>query len=205
MLEAIWKGFLLGLLLSILIGPVFFLLIKTSIRDGFKNAMVLEAGIFLSDAVCISLSYLGMAQVLTNPTWRIPISYIGGALLLVFGAVTLRSTPTLREPLEVPKRDDFIKLFLKGFFFNISNPSVIFFWIGAVGIAVSEFEGETAHVVGYFTGTLLVVVGIDVLKAWSAHKLSSFINEKRLRLLSRFAGMGIMAFGLVLWAKTWFR
>jgi threonine/homoserine/homoserine lactone efflux protein len=205
MLEAIWKGFLLGLLLSILIGPVFFLLIKTSIRDGFKNAMVLEAGIFLSDAVCISLSYLGMAQVLTNPTWRTPISYIGGALLLVFGAVTFRSTPTLREPLEVPKRDDFIKLFLKGFFFNISNPSVIFFWIGAVGIAVSEFEGETAHVVGYFTGTLLVVVGIDVLKAWSAQKLSKLMNESRLRLMSRIAGAGIMAFGLVLWAKTWFR
>ena len=67
MLEALWSGILLGLLLSVLIGPVFFLLIELSLKEGLRSAVFMDIGIILSDAACILVAYFGMAALLENP------------------------------------------------------------------------------------------------------------------------------------------
>ncbi len=196
MINAIISGIALGLLLSILIGPVFFLLIKTSIYDGFKSAMYLELGICLSDAVCIFIAYIGLANLLQEPSFKPIISWIGGIVLIVFGIITYRQKIKLEKKITIPKRDDYIKLIIRGFLFNITNPSVIFFWIGAVGIAVSQFQNNKLFIATYFLFTLLVVIAIDILKAKLAMRLSKSINDSKLSLLSKIAGIGILLFGV---------
>ena len=196
MINAIISGIALGLLLSILIGPVFFLLIKTSIYDGFKSAMYLELGICLSDAVCIFIAYIGLANLLQEPSYEPIISWIGGIVLIVFGIITYRQKNKLEKKITISKRDDYIKLIIRGFLFNITNPSVIFFWIGAVGIAVSQFQSNKLFIATYFLFTLLVVIAIDILKAKLALRLSKSINDSKLSLLSKIAGIGILLFGV---------
>ena len=98
MFSAFVHGILLGLLLSILIGPVFFMLIKTSINDGFRDAMYLEAGIFLSDIFCISVSYLGLAQLFVKPEYEKLILIAGGIILLIFGISTYLSHKKIPKP-----------------------------------------------------------------------------------------------------------
>jgi threonine/homoserine/homoserine lactone efflux protein len=195
-INAIISGIALGLLLSILIGPVFFLLIKTSIYDGFKSAMYLELGICLSDAVCIFIAYIGLANLLQEPSYKPVISWIGGIVLIVFGIITYRQKIKLEKKINIPKRDDYIKLIIRGFLFNITNPSVIFFWIGAVGIAVSQFQSNKLFIATYFLFTLLVVIAIDILKAKLALRLSKSINDSKLSLLSKIAGIIILLFGV---------
>lgn len=203
MINAILSGIALGLLLSVLIGPVFFLLIKTSIYDGFKSAMYLELGICFSDAVCIFLSYLGLANLLQEPSYRPIVSWVGGIVLIIFGIVTFRQKVKINKKLAIAKRDDFIKLMLRGFLFNITNPSVIFFWIGAVGIAVNQFQGNKIHISSYFISTLAVVVLIDVIKAKLAMRLSKSMNEAKLSMLSKIAGTGILLFGVGIIVKLY--
>jgi threonine/homoserine/homoserine lactone efflux protein len=195
-INAIISGIALGLLLSILIGPVFFLLIKTSIYDGFKSAMYLELGICLSDAVCIFIAYIGLANLLQEPSYEPIISWIGGIVLIVFGIITYRQKNKLEKKITISKRDDYIKLIIRGFLFNITNPSVIFFWIGAVGIAVSQFQSNKLFIATYFLFTLLVVIAIDILKAKLALRLSKSINDSKLSLLSKIAGIIILLFGV---------
>lgn len=201
MFDAIISGVGLGLLLSILIGPVFFLLIKTSIYDGFKSAMFLELGIGLSDVVCIAGSYFGLVNYLQSPDHKFFISIIGGIVLIIFGLYTFNHKTSIQNKVSIPKRDDYVKLVVKGFVFNISNPSVIFFWIGAVSLAVSQYSGNTSYVGSYFISTLSVVTCIDIVKARLAQKLSSIINEDKLNKLSKLAGIVIMAFGVVILLK----
>ncbi|MDA0314685.1 MAG: hypothetical protein O3A40_05240 [Bacteroidetes bacterium] len=55
MQQAILEGIELGLLLSMMIGPVFFALITTSIDHGFRQAAILALGVFL---VTCCTSYL---------------------------------------------------------------------------------------------------------------------------------------------------
>ena len=57
-MEIIFSAILIGFLLStILIGPVFFLLIETSLRRSWKTAVVLDLGVIAADILCIAAAY----------------------------------------------------------------------------------------------------------------------------------------------------
>lgn len=202
MLSALFHGVLLGMLLSILIGPVFFMLIKTSINDGFRDAMYLEAGIFFSDIFCITLSYLGLAQLFMKPEHEQLILVAGGIILLIFGITTYFSHKKMVDPDAPPKKTPIQKLMMKGFFFNLSNPSVILFWIGAVGITVSQYKSNPLDVSIYFIGTLVTVTIIDILKALLAVKIKRFLTPKMFDRINKISGAAIFAFGLFLLAKA---
>lgn len=201
MLSALFHGILLGLLLSILIGPVFFMLIKTSISDGFRDAMFLEAGIFLSDIFCITISYLGLAQLFMKPEHEPLILTCGGIILLIFGITTYFSRKKMADPDAPPKRTPIHKLMMKGFFFNLSNPSVILFWIGAVGITVSQYKSDAVDVGIYFAGTIITVVLIDVLKALLAVRIKSLLTPKMFDRINKISGAAIFTFGIFLLVK----
>ncbi|WP_216351112.1 LysE family transporter, partial [Mucilaginibacter polytrichastri] len=51
MIEAIFSGIGIGLILTFLTGPVFFALIKTSIEKGFQAGIALALGVVTSDVV----------------------------------------------------------------------------------------------------------------------------------------------------------
>jgi threonine/homoserine/homoserine lactone efflux protein len=197
MIHAISQGIVLGLILSALIGPVFFLLIKTSMKNGFKAALIMELGIISSDAFCIFLSYVGMASIFNNPLYKSYFIIIGSAVLMVFGVSTFLSHKKINSESDVLKSSN-TKLILKGFFFNISNPSVLFFWIGTVGLAVSQYSSNTTKIVFYFLSTLLTVFAIDILKAYLAKAINEKINDYTLGLITKVAGVGIFLFGIYL-------
>ncbi len=202
MFSAFVHGILLGLLLSILIGPVFFMLIKTSINDGFRDAMYLEAGIFLSDIFCISVSYLGLAQLFVKPEYEKLILIGGGIILLIFGISTYLSHKKMADPDAPPKRTPVHKLMMKGFFFNLSNPSVILFWIGAVGITVAQYKSDASDITVYFIGTLLTVTLIDVFKALLAVRIRSLLTPKMFVRINKISGIAIFGFGVFLLVKA---
>ena len=202
MISAFLHGILLGLLLSILIGPVFFMLIKTSINDGFRDAMYLEAGIFLSDVFCITVSFLGLAQLFMKPENEKIVLICGGIILLIFGVWTYLSHKKMADPEAPPAKTPIKKLMLKGFFFNLTNPSVILFWIGAVGITVSQYKSVSSNVAVYFTGTLLTVTIIDVLKVLLAVKIKTLLTPKMFVRINKISGLAIFAFGIFLLVKA---
>jgi threonine/homoserine/homoserine lactone efflux protein len=202
MFSAFLHGILLGGLLSILIGPVFFMLIKTSIQDGFRDAMYLEAGIFLSDIFCITVSYLGLAQLFMKPENEKIILLCGGLILLVFGIIGFFSRKKMTDPDAPEKKTPVHKLMLKGFFFNLSNPSVLLFWIGAVGITVSQYKSDVVNVTIYFVGTLLTVSLIDVLKALLAVRIKTFLTPKMFIRINKISSLAILGFGVFLLVKA---
>ena len=56
MIEIVLTALGLGLFLSFSFGPVFFELINTSLRKGFKAAFLMETGVLFSDLVYLFLA-----------------------------------------------------------------------------------------------------------------------------------------------------
>ena len=52
-MELILKGIVTGFILSIMIGPVFFVLLETSITKGIKAAIALDLGVLVNDVVYV--------------------------------------------------------------------------------------------------------------------------------------------------------
>jgi len=57
-MDALLKGITSGLLLSISVGPIVFMLIKQSIANGYKGELAFVAGISLSHILLVILSNL---------------------------------------------------------------------------------------------------------------------------------------------------
>ncbi|HSY76813.1 MAG TPA: LysE family transporter, partial [Bacteroidia bacterium] len=153
-----FHGVFLGLGLAVLfIGPSLFALIQASIKNGFRSAAVMAFGISLSDVLLVSLAYLGASQLIDNPKNVQYMRIIGSVILFGFGIYTLfqkhDKEDTKSKSVVVPDGTHLPIMFVKGFFLNLFNPSVFFFWITWVGVASSQYTTRE-EVVAFFAGTL---------------------------------------------------
>jgi threonine/homoserine/homoserine lactone efflux protein len=202
MFEAFFQGIIPGLLLSAAIGPVFFMLVQTSIQRGFKLAMIMESGIILSDTFCIVCAYFGLASFFQNPAHKNLIFSVGSVILVIFGVVMFLSHKKVNFNVDDElKKGDKTRLFWRGFFFNISNPSVIFFWMAFVGLSLPQYSSQKYSAIAYFSGTILTVFSIDILKAWSANKIKRYMTQKAMVNFNKIAGLGIGVFGIFIFIK----
>jgi len=200
---AIWKGFLTGVWLSMSFGPVFFLLIQTSIRIGVRHALFFDLGVLLSDLLYIIVAFFGASIILENETYKDWIGLIGGIVLIIFGLLPFVNPPKetthpVDSEIQAVGKLNPIGLILKGFFINLLNPSVLFIWFGAATVAFATFHGQRFPVAVFFLVTLATYFGIDIAKIYLALKLKRFLNPAGLLVVNRVSGLIIMIFGLYL-------
>ena len=80
--SATLAGISAGLLICLLIGPVFFALLQTSIERGFKAAAFLAFGIMMSDSTYILLAFFGVQGLNSNALVNMILGISGGVFLL---------------------------------------------------------------------------------------------------------------------------
>ena len=88
MVEVIIAGSILGVTLAFMIGPVFILLIETSLTKGARKALVLDLGVLLADIIFIALVFYGSTVFVNeqNVQW---IYSIGGVLIIGYGVYNI--------------------------------------------------------------------------------------------------------------------
>lgn len=193
------QGIGLGLVLATLVGPIFFSLIQTSIKNGFKNAVIMSVGITISDIIYILLIYFGIAQLSENQLFIKLMGICGGGILIITGIVALfkknKVADTNNQDLQ---EQNIFKYFLKGFTLNFINPAVFLFWAGAVGVVSLDNDYNNWNVALFFIGTVATVFSTDILKAYVAGRLTKFLNDRILNIISKISGIAMIAFGLKL-------
>src|SRR5690606_17364570 len=143
-MELVTSAILIGILLSlILIGPVFFMLLETSVSRGWKAAIVLDLGVISADVFCILIAYFGSKDlalaIQNNPS----IYIFGGFFILIYGLIMFISKPNFKmRNLNLVNRNYF-KTFMNGFLLNILNIGVIVFWFFIVSTIVIQDRKST--------------------------------------------------------------
>ena len=199
MWEPVVSGFLFGGLLAIMIGPVFFTLIQTSIHRGFYSGVLMAVGISLSDLIYVSLIYFGLSYVPDRNALEVALGVAGGAVMIVFGLNLMRKRGQRAAPVAVPlSGPQGVRQVLKGLALNGINPFVLIFWLGVVSMLTLRAHYTAAHHVAFLVSMLGTVFGSDMLKAYAANRLSSLITATLLTWLNRLAGAGLVFFGLKL-------
>jgi threonine/homoserine/homoserine lactone efflux protein len=201
-MEIVFNGFLSGIVLSILIGPVFFTILQTSIERGFWSGFLVAVGVSLSDAVYISLCYLGVYQLLIGENAMKYLGYFGGVVLLLFGIYylliksrKLKQDHAVAEQSHNPYRHPY-RLILKGFIINGLSPTVLMFWLGTIGFATTNFGYEEPfEAIPYFAAIVTTVFITDILKAKLADKLRVVLTPVFIRTLNIIVGLVMVIFG----------
>ncbi|MEO8473235.1 MAG: LysE family transporter [Chryseolinea sp.] len=196
-MEVILNGIVSGIILTFLIGPVFFTIIQTSIEHGFSSGVFVAVGVCVSDSMYILISFLGLIQFMDTPNFRHYMSYFGGTILMGFGLYYLlvKSRKLTHFKREEGYTGSWIKLAGKGFIINALSPMVLFFWIATVGVATTRFGyTSTSKAFVYFASIVCTVFMTDVIKAKLADKLRVLITPMVVKIMNIVLGIVLMAF-----------
>ncbi len=199
-IEAILKGFALGLLLVISVGPVIFTIIKHSINNGKEGGFSFIVGVWISDFLLTVLSNVFSELVTQMLDFKKPIGVAGsffligmGVYYLVFKKVHLHPEDISLPPL---RASDHAKIALQGFLLNTLNPAVMAFWLtAATAIAVTHTVRERIII---FATALLLNMSADVVKVTLAGKLRSKLTIKNITVINKVSGFILLAFGTIL-------
>jgi threonine/homoserine/homoserine lactone efflux protein len=193
-----------------MIGPVFFVLLETSIRRGVRAAMAFDLGVLLSDVIYVLIAYIFYSQVsaLMSGGNQGLLKLIGGVLFLVYGVITYFKKPKEMKVDEVGnvihRSSDYIMLALKGFFLNFANPLVIFYWFSVITLGAknaSNTDPNDNSILFYIGIILITFFSFDLLKIFGAKKLRPLVTDKVLIILNHFIGIVFACFGIFLVAQ----
>ncbi len=197
-MEIILNGFISGIVLAFLVGPVFFTIIQTSIERGFWSGVFVAIGVSFSDMIYVLVVYLGIFRFMQIEKLRHYMAYIGGVILLLFGLYYLfiKSKKPLRYGTK-PHSGNWLKLAGKGFIINALSPMVLFFWIATVGVAASQLGYTTASKASLFFATIVsTVLATDIIKAKLADRLRLLITPRVIRILNAVFGIVLILFAI---------
>jgi len=203
------EGISWGLLLTILIGPIFFALLQAGIEYGFRAGFAVGLGIWLSDILYISLMYFGykhVEQVTALEGFEHWMGLGGGIILAVFGVGTFFTPPPkiqFEGQLEVSVAKPYWSLFTKGFLVNTINPFTLFFWLGIMSTTVFKKSYSPENSFIFFAGIIGTIMLTDSLKVYLAKKIRRILKQKHLQIFRWVTGVILVAFGIVLVIRTW--
>ena len=203
------QGLGFGLVLAVMVGPIFFTILQTSIERGWRSGLVLASGQWLGDFMYIGLVFWGAQYIqglLDDEASRAAFTdwmgLAGSVLLFGFGLFTAwpRKGAISRQTLQV-STGGMGWLMFQGFSINTLNPFPLFFWSSLMGTSLSA-EYSLSEQIWLFTGVMLTVIFTDGLKVYLSLSLSRYIQDYHLRYVRLVAGLALMAFALLLFWRT---
>lgn len=195
-----------GFFLSFMIGPVFFMLIQTSILKGARAAIAFNVGVILGDIVFIIIAYLGSRRLLEQIKDDPRLFFIGGIILIVYGLITYLDKSNKKEAeetpvIDIPVSNNYVKLLFKGFFLNFINIGVLGFWLGLIVVIGPTLDMNPTHIFWYFTTIILSYFVTDLGKIFLAKKLKSKLTPLVIYRIKKTMGIMLIIFGIFLILK----
>lgn len=209
MINDILSGIPWGVFLSFMIGPVFFILLETSIIKGFRAALVFDLGVVLGDIVFITIAYLGSYRLITSLKDNSALFMFGGILMLAYGVISYialrkeKKIDTHKIDTEIIRKD-YLGLFIKGFFLNIINIGVLGFWLAVIISVGPKLEMQNSRMFTFFATVILSYLLVDCIKIVLAKQLKTKMTPKNILKIKKGISIVLMVFGVALIVQGWF-
>jgi threonine/homoserine/homoserine lactone efflux protein len=197
MLEIIIKGVLIGLCISVPLGPIGMLTIQRTLNRGQRHGIATGLGATTSDLIYTIITLFFLSFVLDFiEDHRFIIELVGSLVVAFFGWYIYQSNPaTQPKPNETAKHSLFGD-FMTSFGLTLSNPLVLFVLIAL--FARFQFIGNKTTLFVSICGILSILGG--ALLWWNlltilVSKFKNKLNMRELKLINQITGIIILLIG----------
>lgn len=193
--EALFMGYLTGLSLVVLIGPVVLMLLSITLEQGQNSGMCVAFGIAISDLLIVSL-FLTLGSNVVEATLSTPwLAALGGLILAGIGTrMLLNRSEIALSGGQFRFQNNLVALW-RGFAVNFFNPFVFVVWLGIVSYAKKNtLDGLATHL--YLGAVLLGILTLDLGKVVLANRLKPYLAPKYIRRFHYVCGVILILFGL---------
>jgi len=209
MINDILSGIPWGIFLSFMIGPVFFILLETSIVKGFRAALTFDLGVVFADIIFITIAYLGSYRLITSIKDNSALFMFGGIVMLAYGVISYiglhkeKKVDTHKIDNEIIRKD-YLGLFIKGLFLNIINIGVLGFWLAIIISVGPKLEMQMSRMITFFATVIITYLLVDSVKIVLAKQLKSKMTPTNILKIKKGISIVLMVFGFVLITQGWF-
>ncbi|MEY3419927.1 MAG: hypothetical protein RIR48_207 [Bacteroidota bacterium] len=204
-MQYIADGVMLGLTLTILLGPIFVALTQTGIQHGIRAGIAVGTGIWLSDFIVIAASYffiLQLTELTQSESFKFGMGLAGGLVLMGSGLISILKTHKGEDKTPAFNAKSYFGYFTKGFAVNFINPFTFIFWISVMTSYVSV-KGISGTETLLLFGTIMMTIMItDSLKVIMAKAIRSKLQLRHIEIFSKIAGILLFVFGIVLLVRS---
>lgn len=198
-IDILLKGILLGLTVSMPLGPVGIILINRTIKRGFLSGFFSGLGLSTADTLLAVLSGLGFTVIISFlKEERLVITILSGLVLIAVGIKVFLSNPVKELRNKEKGKKSLWRDYYSVFVLSISNPYTVFIFVAFFsGIRI---KGDVKpELVPFF---LIPGVFIGTISWWLflSYFLSRFKKNFRLRAIvrvNRIGGTAIVIIGII--------
>ncbi len=210
MLEAVLSGIPLGIFLSFLIGPVFFVLLETSAVKGFRAAFVLDLGVVSADIIFIGIAYFSSYRLIKRIQDDPSIFIFGGVLMITYGLISYlklkKAAKTKDNDVVVVEyiKKNYFNLFIKGFLLNSINVGVLLFWFLILITIGPKLDLEPSKMGVFFLTVISTYLLVDIGKIFLAKQLRHKLTPEIIIKVKKGISLLLIIFGLTIMFQGWF-
>jgi len=142
-MQYIIDGIYLGLALAILLGPIFIVLMQSTLEHGTKAGLTAASGIWVSDIIIVSLTLMFIKRIdsiVQHPSFIFWMGLIGGIVLIGVGVANVIKKSHLDLDTRQVTSSSWVGFWTKGFLVNTVNPFTFIFWLSTITSYVANTE-----------------------------------------------------------------
>lgn len=202
-------GISLGFFLSFMIGPVFFILIETSITKGFKAALTFDAGVIIADICFILIAYFSSFQLINRIKDDPALFLFGGMIMITYGIISFVRLQKLKKAeihIEATNyKNNYFSLFAKGFLLNFINVGVLGFWLAIIITIGPQLEMNHGKMINFFAFVIGAYLLTDIFKILLAKQLKNKLTPKNILKVKKISCIILIVFGTVIMSKSFIK
>ena len=208
-MDLFFTGISLGFFLSFMIGPVFFILIETSLTKGFKAALTFDSGVILADICFILIAYFSSFKLINSIKDDPALFLFGGMIMLTYGIISFIRLQKLKKAeihIEASNyKNNYFSLFAKGFLLNFINVGVLGFWLAIIITIGPQLEMNHNKMIQFFIFVIVAYLITDIFKILLAKQLKSKLTPKNILKVKKLSSIVLIIFGAVIMSKSFIK
>jgi len=197
--DIMFKGLLIGVLISAPMGPIGVLVIQRTLNKGRLPAFYTGLGASLSDMIYCLLTVLGLSFVTDFiESNQQPLQIAGSVVLLAYAAYLFIHNPARQLTTPSVQSNTYWRDFATGFLFTFANPLILFFIIGL--FARFSFLAPELKTYHYMAGYMSIAGGAIMwwfTVTFFVNKVRHHFNVRSMWIINRVIASILLVMSLV--------
>ena len=200
MIETIYKGIIIGIIVSAPMGPIGMLCVQRTLNRGRLHGLITGVGAMISDLIYASITLIGLGFIddfLSGN--KLLIQAIGSIVIILFGVALFYTNPLkILKPSTNSTDTRYYQDFATAFFLTLSNAFIIFLFISLF----ARFQYNPLDKNWFTFAVGLLSIGLGALAWWFfittyVSKLKRYFNRESLKFFNRVVGIVFIILGVL--------
>ncbi len=200
MLEIIYKGIIIGIIVSAPMGPIGILCVQRTLNRGRLHGLATGLGAMVSDLIYASVTLIGLGFIDTFlDSNQLLIQVIGSIVIILFGVMLFYTNPIkVMKPSTSSPDTRYNQDFVTAFLLTLSNVAIIFLFISLF----ARFQYNPLERNWFTFAVGMLSIGTGALAWWFfittyVSKLKKYFNRQSLKFFNRVVGIILILLGVL--------